>query len=321
MQTDTVARPTGPDISRDSRKAQKKRSKLIRSNRTSASIALVFLCLLVLIAIFAPLVATHDYAKQDYSHILAGPSSSHFLGTDDFGRDVFSRLVYGARLSLGSSVIAVSVGLIIGLPIGLASGYIGRWFDVVAMRVVDTFMAFPSIILAIAVTAILGTGVVTAMIAVGVVLIPSFARLIRGQVLSVRSRLYVDAARTFGGRSWWIIMRHIFPNSVQPVVILAAHLLGVAILIEASLSFLGLGAPPPQPGWGAMLREAARSADGLTVQVIAPGAAIALTLLALNLLGDRIRDMFDPRIGRNQSRRSRRRAAARRAEPTSEQIA
>lgn len=295
METDTVARPAGYVGPDRPRRRRGKRRRLIRANRTSASIALVFLCLLVLIAIFAPLVATHDYAKQNYSEILAAPSSAHFLGTDDFGRDVFSRLVYGARLSLGSSVIAVGVGLIIGLPIGLASGYIGRWLDIIAMRVVDTFMAFPSIILAIAVTAVLGTGVVTAMIAVGIVLVPSFARLIRGQVLSVRTRLYVDAARTFGGRSWWIIARHIFPNSVQPVIILGAHLLGVAILIEASLSFLGLGAPPPQPGWGAMLREAARTADGLTVQVLAPGAAIALTLLALNLLGDRIRDIFDPR--------------------------
>lgn len=251
--------------------------------------------LLVLIAIAAPWLAPYGFNDQDYQSIHVGSSSDHWLGTDSFGRDVLSRLMYGTRISLGSAAVAVSVAIALGVPAGLLAGYLGGRVDGVIMRLVDTLLAFPTIVLAIGVTAMLGVGMTNAMIAVGIVLSPAFARVMRAQTLVVRGRLYVDSARTFGGGNLWIVRRHILPNAIQPVIVLAAHMLGVALLVEASLSFLGLGTPPPNPSWGGMLREASRFLDGLAVQIVAPGVAIAITLLAINVVGDGLRDALDPR--------------------------
>lgn len=277
------------------RVAPHRRSRLNRWLRRPATLAYALLGLIVLIAVLAPLLAPHGYNDQDYTSIHAGMSADHWFGTDGFGRDILTRLMYGARISLGSAVVAVTVATLLGLPTGLLAGYVGGRLDDALMRVIDTLLAFPTIVLAIGVTAMLGVGMTNAMIAVGVVLAPAFARVMRAQTLVVRNRLYVDSAATFGASRRWIVGRHIVPNAIQPVIVLAAHMLGVALLVEASLSFLGLGTPPPHPSWGSMLRDAARTLDGLAVQIVAPGMAIALTLLSINVIGDDLRDALDPR--------------------------
>jgi peptide/nickel transport system permease protein len=274
-----------------------------RFRRIGGRVAVVYLVVLAVVAVFAAQLAPFGFNDQDYDAILSAPSAGHWFGTDDLGRDVFSRLLYGAQVSLGSSVVAVVVAAGIGVPIGLASGFVGRWLDSVLMRILDTFLAFPTILLAITVTAVLGTGLLPAMVAVGVALMPSFARMMRAQVLVVRDRLYVDAARTFGLPGWWVVLRHVVPNSIQPVIVLTAHMLGAALLVEASLSFLGLGTPAPRPSWGGMLRDASRFLDGVAVQIVVPGLAIALTLLAVNVAGDWLRDLLDPRLTARSRRR------------------
>lgn len=264
-------------------------------SRRGGIIALGFIGCLVVVAALAPWIAPYGFNDQNYDSLHQGMSSTNWLGTDGFGRDILSRLIYGARVSLGSAVMAAVVAAGIGVPAGLLAGYLGGRVDAIVMRLVDTLLAFPTIVLAIGVTAMLGVGMANAMVAVGIVLSPAFARMMRAQTLVVRNRLYVDAARTFGAGTPWIVVRHIVPNAIQPIIVLMAHMLGVALLVEASLSFLGLGTPPPQPSWGSMLREASRFLDGLAVQIVAPGLAIALTLLAINILGDWIRDILDPR--------------------------
>jgi peptide/nickel transport system permease protein len=258
-----------------------------------SQIASVFLLVVLLLAVFAPLVSGHDPNRQS-ANILGGPSADHWLGTDDVGRDVWARLVFGARVSIEASLIAVSVALLLGVPIGLLAGYRGGWIDTVLMRVVDTLLAFPGIVLAIGITAALGPGLVNAMVAVGVVFSPSIARVMRGQVLTTKERLYVDAAVSFGSAGPRVVLRHIVPNAIQPVVIQTTLLLGLALLAEASLSFLGLGVQPPDPSWGIMLRRAAQFLSRASYHIYAPGLAIALTVLSFNALGDSLRDRLDP---------------------------
>jgi peptide/nickel transport system permease protein len=273
-----------------------------------SQLATAFLIIVIALAVFAPLVARYPPNKQNFSAILKSPSGEHWLGTDDVGRDVWARLVWGARVSLQASLIAVVVALVIGLPLGLIAGFRGGWVDTVLMRVVDTLLAFPGIVLAIGITAALGPSLVHAMIAVGVVFSPSIARVMRGQVLATKERLYVDAAVTFGSTPWRIIKRHVVPNSIQPVVIQATFLLGLALLAEASLSFLGLGVQAPTASWGTMLRRAAEFINRNSFQLYPPGIAIALTVLAFSALGDSLRDALDPIAN---SRREVRRAARR----------
>lgn len=284
-------------------------ARVVRNDRRAA-LAVCWLGFLAVLALGAPLIAPFDYAEQDLLDILAGPSGDHWLGTDELGRDILSRMIFAARVSLQASFIATGVGLAIGVPVGLLAGFAGGLIDNILMRIVDTLLSFPAIVLAIGVIAALGPGLVNAMIAVGIIFSPSFARLIRGQVLSVRSRLYVDAARTFGSPPWRIIGRHIVPNAVQPVIVQSAFLLAVALLAEAGLSFLGLGVQPPQPSWGGMLRQAARFIDRTAYQVYIPGFAIAMTVLSFNLLGDAIRDALDPVASSMRGIRRRRRAPA-----------
>ncbi|WP_219415345.1 ABC transporter permease [Pseudonocardia nigra] len=259
-----------------------------------AAFAAAWLLLLVAVALTAPLIAPYDPAEQDLGNILAGPSAEHWLGTDDLGRDYLSRLLFGGRVSLLASIIATGVGLLIGVPVGLISGFVGGVLDNILMRIVDTLLSFPAIVLAISVIAILGPGLTNAMIAVGIIFAPSFARLVRGQVLAVKGRLYVDAARTFGSAPHLTILRHVVPNSIQPVIVQTAFLMAVALLAEAALSFLGLGVQPPTPSWGEMLQGAARFISRAPLQVYPAGLAIAVTVLAFNLLGDSMRDALDP---------------------------
>lgn len=259
-----------------------------------------WLCLLVLgglgvLALFPHQIAPYDPTRQDLNNILAGPSAAHWLGTDDLGRDVLSRMVIGTRVSLGASFIAVAVALLLGLPIGTAAGYFGGWVDSTIMRVVDAVLCFPPLILALAVAAVAGPGMVNSMVAVGVVLTPSLARLIRAQVLAVKESPYVEVARSFSSGSLRIVVRHILPNAIQPVIVQAAIFLGVALIAEAILSFLGLGVQPPAASWGSMLSRAYAFMHQEPLQMFPPGIAIVITVLAFNTLSDIAQDRLDPR--------------------------
>ncbi len=257
-------------------------------------VAFLFLLAVVLMAIFAPLVAPYDPLKQDIPNRLASPSSAHWLGTDDIGRDVLSRLLYGARASLWASLLAVTVAAVIGIPLGLFAGYAGRWVDASLMRITDTILSFPALVLAVGVTGALGVGLNTSMFAIGIVFAPSVARLMRGRTLTVRQEPYVEASALAGSRTRWIIVRHVLPNAVQPVLVQLSLLFAGALLAEAGLSFLGLGVQPPTPSWGAMLGRAYGYLNKAPAQMLAPGIAIALCALSFNVLGDALRRQLDP---------------------------
>lgn len=259
-----------------------------------AAFSLVFLLVLVLLAVCAPLIAPYPVTAQDVDNTLAGPSAAHLLGTDDLGRDVFSRMVHGGAATLYASGLAVGIGLLLGLPVGLLAGYSGGWVDDGISRFIDALLSFPSIVLAIAVTGALGIGLTNGMIAVGIVFSPQIARLVRARALVVRQELYVDAARCFGASTARILWRHVLPNTVQPVIVQVTLLLAAALLAEASLSFLGLGIQPPQPSWGSMLARAYQNMELAPEQMYAPGLAILLTALAFNTLGESLRIALDP---------------------------
>jgi peptide/nickel transport system permease protein len=259
-----------------------------------AALALAVLLTLVVVAIGAPWIAPYSPTAQDVNNMLAPPSAAHLLGTDDLGRDIFSRLIYGAPATVYASVLAVSVAIIIGLPVGLIAGFFGGWTDDLISRVIDTFLSFPAIVLAIAVTGALGIGLTNGMIAVGIVMFPSLARIVRARTLIVRQELYVDASRCFGAPAWHILWKHVLPNSLQPVIVQVTLLLAAALLAEASLSFLGLGIQPPNPSWGAMLARAYQYMEIAPEQMYAPGLAILVIALAFNALGESLRIVLDP---------------------------
>jgi peptide/nickel transport system permease protein len=259
-----------------------------------AALCLAYLLMLVLLALFAPWVAPHSPTAQHVSVTLQEPTSTYLLGTDDLGRDVLSRLIYGAPASLYASFLAVSIATAIGVPFGLLAGLWGGWVDRIISRLIDTLLSFPGIVLAIGVTGALGIGLTHGMVAVGLVFAPMLARLARAQTLVVKNELYVDAARCFGASSARILRRHILPNAVQPLLVQITILLAAALLAEASLSFLGLGVQPPQPSWGAMLARAYTYVDLAPDQMYAPGIAILLTALAFNGLGESLRVALDP---------------------------
>jgi len=278
--------------------------------------ATTILALMIGLAILAPYAARYSPTAQGSLPFL-GPSHAHWLGTDDLGRDVWARLVYGARASLEAALIAVTVAVAIGVPVGLLAGWRGGWLDMALMRIVDTFLSFPGIILAIAITAVLGASLVNSMVAVGIVFSPSIARIMRGQVLVTRERGYVDAALSFGSPPWRIVLRHIVPNAIQPVVIQVTFMLGLAVLAEASLSFVGLGVQYPAPSFGVMLRSATQFTSINPNGVYPAGIAIALLVLAFNALGDSLRDVLEPRAStRRRVKRAARRG--RRGTPSSE---
>ncbi|HET8567394.1 MAG TPA: ABC transporter permease [Candidatus Limnocylindria bacterium] len=254
---------------------------------------------LVLMALLAPWLAPYDPTLVDVSRALEPPSAEHLIGTDDLGRDVLSRVVWGSRISLAVGIIAVAIGFTIGVSLGLASGYIGGAFDLIAMRGIDALLAFPALILAISITAALGPQIQNAMIAIGVVAVPLYTRLTRGQVLSVREREFVTAARTIGARPLRIVLRHIFPNVTNALVVQATLSIAFAILAEAALSFLGLGAQPPTPSWGGDVNYSQRWLSNLMWWMsFGPGFAIFLAVFAFNFLGDALRDALDPRLRR-----------------------
>ncbi|MFT5643000.1 MAG: peptide/nickel transport system permease protein [Janthinobacterium sp.] len=269
------------------------------ANRMAVFGALI-IALLILVAALAPLLAPYDpIFDQDYSNILAAPSTSHWLGTDDLGRDIFSRLVFGARISLQAGLIAVGLAFFVGVPIGIASGYYrGFWDDWVVMRVVDALQAFPSLILALALAAALGGGFYNAMLAVGIGFAPAFIRLARGQAMTIRNLDYVMAARSVGAGNLRIMWRYVLPNAMAPLVIQASFAMGSAIIAEAGLSYLGLGARPEEPSWGSMLHIAQGYLNTDPLLALWPGMAIFIVVLGFNLLGDGIREVFDPKLNR-----------------------
>lgn len=269
---------------------------LVRDPR--AMLSLVWLLGILLLGLLAPLIAPYSPTAQALSATLLPPDRVHLLGTDDLGRDVFTRLIYGAPLALYASLLAIFVAVIIGVPLGLVAGFVGGWVDDVISRLIDTVLSFPAIILAVAITGALGNGLVHSMIAVGVVFSPILARLVRGQALVLRGELFVDAARCFGATPFHILRRHVLPNVVQPIIVQITLLLAAALLAEASLSFLGLGAQPPEPSWGAMLARAYGYLEIAPEQMWVPGMAILLSALAFNALGESLRNLLDPALKR-----------------------
>lgn len=252
------------------------------------------------IAVFAPFVSPYDPIKVNVADSLIPPGPGHWLGTDDLGRDVLSRVMWGARVSLSVGVISVSIGLLVGTSLGLAAGYLGGKFDLLIMRGIDALLAFPALILAIAITSALGPQIQNAMIAIGIVAIPAYARLTRGQVLAVRAREYIVAARTIGASPLRIVMRHIFPNIMNALIVQATLSTAFAILAEAALSFLGLGPQPPYPSWGQDINYSQRYLPNLKWWMsVGPGMAIFTAVFAFNFLGDALRDALDPRLRRS----------------------
>lgn len=260
-----------------------------------ALVGLVAFLVVLLFAIAAPWIAPYSPAKTDFTAYLQPPGGRHLLGTDELGRDVFSRIVFGARASLEAGLIAVGLGMSAGVPLGLAAGFYGRRLDDVLMRLTDAMLTFPQLVLALAVAAVLGPGLGKAMIAIAVVLMPVFMRLMRAQVLTEREREYVDAARAMGAADRRIIWRHLLPNSVAPIVVQGSLNVAGAIITEATLSFLGLGTQPPTPSWGSMLNAAQQYLTQAPWLSIWPGIAIAVTVFAVNVAGDGIREIWDPR--------------------------
>ncbi|HZI18893.1 MAG TPA: ABC transporter permease [Pyrinomonadaceae bacterium] len=263
-----------------------------------AIIGLVFIVLLSVVALLAESIETHDVGATNLARRYEPPSSEHWLGTDATGRDVFSRVVRGARISLRVGLVVVAVSGVVGIVIGAVAGFYGGWVDrIVSGYVFNVFLAFPGLLLAIAMVAFLGAGLNKLILALCIIGWVGYARVMRGQVLKVREYDFVQAARALGARDWRILFVHILPNAVQPLIVQASLGMAGAVLSEASLSFLGLGVPPPAPSWGVMLEEA-RDLTTLRIAphaMIAPGVAIALTVLAFNFLGDGLREYLDPR--------------------------
>jgi peptide/nickel transport system permease protein len=263
--------------------------------RRSAVFGAVVVLGFVLLALFAAWIAPQDPIATSWSAIRKAPSAAHWFGTDDIGRDVLSRVVWGTQASLLAGVVSVSISLLLGVPIGLAAGFIGGALDALISRITDAFLACPFLILAIAMAAFLGPSLSNAMIAIGVSATPVFVRLTRAQVLNIKVEDYVEAARAVGNPPWRIALRHVLPNIVAPLIVQATLAIAGAVIAEASLSFLGLGQQPPAPSWGSMLNTAKNYVDNAPWMAVWPGLAIFLLVLAFNLLGDGLRDALDPR--------------------------
>jgi peptide/nickel transport system permease protein len=257
---------------------------------------LVVLFGMLFLAATADVLTPYDPNAQTYTQVLRPPNADHPLGTDEIGRDVYSRVVYSTRVSLEIGLISVGIGLVAGTLTGLAAGYVGGLLDEGLMRVMDGLWAFPPLILALAITAALGQGIVNTMIAIGLVSIPAFARLTRAQALSVREQDFIAAARVGGAGPWRIMLRHVWPNVTAPIIVQASLLVAGAIITEASLSFLGLGVRPPTASWGSMLRTGYQFLATAPWLSLAPGVAMFIAVLGLNLLGDALRQALDPRL-------------------------
>lgn len=261
-----------------------------------AFLGIIIVSFVVSAAVLAPLIQVYDPLDQNIADRLQTPTLQHIYGTDQFGRDVWARIVNGARIALLVGVIAVGIGVLFGLPIGAIAGYYRGWLDQIIMRAMDALLAVPPILMALVIVAILGGSLFNVMIAIGFVYIPRFARVIRGSVLSEREKEYVEAAKMVGESDLSILFRQILPNCLSPLIVQATVFIAYAILTEAALSFLGLGVAPPEPSWGSMLNEARLFIESDPLLAIIPGLAISITVLGFNLLGDGLRDILDPRL-------------------------
>lgn len=259
-----------------------------------AAILLAFL----LVAVFAPVLAPFDPELGDLAVSRQPPNAEHWMGTDNLGRDILSRIIYGTRISMQVGLIAVGIGLAFGVPLGAVSGYMGGRVDLVLQRGIDVMMAFPGLLLAIVVVSVLGFGLENAMIALGVVSIPQFVRLVRAAVITLKSEVFIEAARAIGCRPGHILLRHILPNVLSPIIVFATLRFAQTLLFAAALGFVGLGAQPPTPEWGAMLADGRKFLRTLPHMAVFPGLAITLAVLGLNLVGDALRDLLDPRLRR-----------------------
>jgi peptide/nickel transport system permease protein len=282
-------------------KTRSRREDFLRaffSNRL-AVFGTAVMAVFVVMAVFAPLVAPYDPLDQNLPEKFDGPSLAHPFGQDELGRDILSRIIYGARISLTAGLAAVVLATVVGTIVGLVAGYLGRWPDSLLMRLMDVLLAFPSILLAIVIVSVLGPSLPNAMLAIGIVFVPQIARVVRSAVISVRERDYIEAERALGASNAQIVVSGVLPNSMAPLIVQSTLTLATAILDVAALSFLGLGARAPTPEWGAMLTDAFRSGFGVFVEgqhaIIFPGIAIALAVLAVNFIGDGLRDALDPR--------------------------
>lgn len=266
------------------------------SHQKSAMLGLVIIIVLIVSAILAPLLAPYDPIDQNFREQLQPPNAKHLLGTDEFGRDILSRMLYGSRIALMVGIMADSIALVLGVVLGLVAGYYGRWADTMIMRFTDVMLAFPYLLLAMIVVAILGPSLNNAMIAIGFVYMPQYARLVRGSVLSVKEMDYVEAARAAGVPPMRIMLRHVLINCFAPIIVMATLAVGWAIVQTAGLSFLGLGAQPPRPEWGAMLAVGRNYMLSAPWIATFPGLAILLVVIGFNLLGDGLRDALDPHL-------------------------
>jgi peptide/nickel transport system permease protein len=263
--------------------------------RRGAMLGLGVVVFFVVLAVLAPTIAPHDPLQTSWSDVRKAPSATHLFGTDEIGRDVTSRVIWGARASLLAGLVSVCISLSLGVPIGLLAGYVGGWVDALISRITDAMLACPFLILAIALAAFLGPSLTNAMIAIGISATPVFIRLTRAQVLSVKVEDYVEAARAIGNSHLRIALRHILPNVVAPLIVQATLAIAAAVIAEASLSFLGLGQQPPAPSWGSMLNTAKNYIDNAPWMAVWPGLSIFLLVLSFNLVGDGLRDALDPR--------------------------
>lgn len=265
------------------------------SKSKSSVFGLIVVLIMVFIAAFAPLLAPYDPAAQSWTAVRQAPSALYWLGTDESGRDILSRMIFGARASLMAGLISVSIAIALGVPLGLAAGFLGGFVDGLISRFTDAMLACPFLILAIAFAAFLGPSLTNAMLAIGITATPLFIRLTRGQVLSLRSEDYIEAATAVGNPRWRVAFRHVLPNILPQLLVQTTITIATAIIAEASMSFLGLGQQPPAPSWGSMLNTAQRFLSNAPWMALWPGAVIFLTVLSFNLLGDGLRDALDPR--------------------------
>jgi len=278
--------------------ARARRWKVLRraARARLAPFGATVMVLAVLVALAAPVIAPYDPLAQDLGNTLAPPGRTHFLGTDNVGRDVLSRVIWGTRISLLAGLVSVVLAVLAGSLLGVLAGYSGGRVDGLVMRVMDAVLSFPPLVLALALGAVLGAGLTGVLLALGVVYTPTFARLMRGQVLTITARDYVDAARALGAPGWRVAARHVVPNAVNPIIVQASLSVAFAILAEASLSFLGLGIQPPEASWGSMINAGRGYLQQAPWIVFGPGVALFLTVVGLNFVGDAVRDALDPRL-------------------------
>ncbi|CAB1079429.1 hypothetical protein JY97_12770 [Alkalispirochaeta odontotermitis] len=268
--------------------------KKIRGNKMLMIGGIIVLILTVLI-IVGPGVTGYDYSKMNFRERFQSPSPSHLMGTDNYGRDTFARIIHGARVSALVGVLSVGIGVLGGMLIGAIAGFVGGFMDNLLMRITDALLAFPPLLLAVGLVAAIGPSLVTVSVIIGVIYIPRFARVLRGAVLNEKSKEYVEAARAIGQDPWRILVMHIGPATLSPIIVMATIVFALAVIIEASLSFLGLGVPPPTPSWGGMLSESRAFMNKSIWMAIFPGLIISVAILGLNLLGDGLRDYLDPK--------------------------